>query len=265
MTPDMRIVAPTVSRILGIPPPIGSTGAALKHAVDDLAGCERLAVVVIDALGEYTWDTCKDETPFFNRLRDMHHVTIESVMPSITPVNFTTMLTGASPEAHGITSRDQPLTHETIFDVLRLNGKRSATAARALSSLGILLSPHSDVPGVAESNTDAEVAEKAAQALSSHIDLVWVHLLDVDDAGHAHGPTSTMGKAAAGNADRHLHMIAEHAYRHGYCMITLADHGQHKAQSGPLKGTHGTTLPEDLQAPFIWAGNSELGEALNPK
>ena len=184
-------------------------------------------------------------------------------MKTITPVNFATMLTGASPEAHGITNREMPLGHETVFHVMRAAGMRSATAARAMSSLGILISPHSDNPGLAGSNLDIDVTDLAVSRLLEGYNLVWAHLLDVDDAGHMHGPLSDESIDAVSGADRNLRVILEAARDNGYSAIVLADHGQHDSGDESHKGTHGSDMPEDVEVPFLWANNSELKDFLN--
>ena len=223
---------------------------------------DKLSVIVLDALGMSTWKKNRNLTPTLNQLEAVHGTIIHSVMKTITPVNFATMLTGASPETHGIKNREMPLRHETIFHVMRETRMRSATAARALSSLGILISPHSDKPGLAESNLDTDVTEIAVSRLRDGYNLVWVQLLDVDDAGHTYGPLSSEGMEAVARADGNLRVILEAAKDYGYSAIVLADHGQHTRED-PQHGTHGTDMPEDTEVPFLWANNSELKDILN--
>ena len=54
-----------------------------------------------------------------------------------------------------------------------------------------------------------------------------MQLLDVDNAGHAHGPLSPRGIAAAKRADGRLREMAVKAQGEGYGVLVLADHGQH--------------------------------------
>lgn len=260
---DMRHVAPTVCRILGVRPPSSAEREPLEEVVGTMGSPVRLAVVVIDAFGVSTWTAARKETPTFNMLAN-RHLHMRSVMPTITPVNFATMLTGASPDAHKIRVRTERLRLETIFDVLRENGMTSATAARALSSLGILISPFADRTGLAESNADEEVCALAIQALREGVNLLWVQLLDVDDNGHRYGPLSTEGIAAAHTADNHLREIATAASNVGFGLIVLADHGQHTIErdDGSEGGTHGTDVDEDIYVPFVWGTALELKEVL---
>jgi predicted AlkP superfamily pyrophosphatase or phosphodiesterase len=216
----------------------------------------------MDALGMSTWKKGRELTPTLNKLEAVHGTVIHSVMKSITPVNFATMLTGASPENHGITDRKMSLVNETIFDVMREAGMISATAARAISSLGILISPHSDKPGIANSNLDADVTQIAVSRIMDGYNLVWVQFLDVDDAGHTYGPLSDEGMEAVARVDGNLRIVLEAARDNGYSVIVLADHGQHDSGDESHKGTHGTDMPEDIEVPFLWANNAELHDIL---
>lgn len=261
---DMRSVAPTVCRVLGLHPPASTEVGPLEEVVGTMGVVERLAVVVIDAFGASTWAAARMEVPTFNALANRHLVHLRAVMPTITPVNFATMLTGAHPDTHRIRDRTERLDLETVFDVLRKHGGVSATAARAVSSLGILISPFADRPGLAESNTDDEVCALAMKAMGERADLLWVQLLDVDDAGHEHGPLSSEGVAAIHRNDSHLRVIAETASRNGYGLMVLADHGQHTIMrsDGSVGGTHGTDADDDVYVPFVWCTNRELREAI---
>ncbi|UCD44091.1 MAG: alkaline phosphatase family protein [Candidatus Bathyarchaeota archaeon] len=261
---DLRALAPTVCKILGVRPPRTAHVEPLLEVFETMGVQDRLAVVVIDAFGASTWAQVRIETPTFNAFANRHLLHLSAVMPTVTPVNFATMLTGAAPDVHLIRSREDELTLETIFDVLRTRGKSSATAARALSTLGILLSPFADHSGIAESNGDHEVSSIAVEAMKGRPDLLWVQLLDVDDAGHKHGPVSSQGIEAAKRADLHLREMAVEAFWQGYAIMVLADHGQHTVNGfdGSVTGTHGTIVDEDVYVPLVWCRPEELGEAL---
>lgn len=261
---DMRVVAPTVCRVLGVRPPSSAEVESLEEVAKTMGIIERLTVVVIDAFGISTWAAARNAVPMFNALANQHLIGIRSVMPTITPVNFATMLTGAHPDTHRIKVRTEKIVLETVFDVLREQGKVSATAARAFSSLGILVSPLADRPGYAESNTDEEVCALAVESLEERVDLLWVQLLDEDDAGHMHGPLSRESVAAAKRDDDCLRIIAEKACGEGYSLIVLADHGQHMVvkDDGGFGGTHGTDMDDDIYVPLVWCTTQELREAL---
>ena len=260
----MRSVAPTVCRVLGVRAPSSAEARPVEEVAGTMGVVERLAVVVIDAFGASTWAAARTEVPTFDSLANRHLIHLRAVMPTITPVNFATMVTGAHPDAHGIRDRAERLTLETVFDVLREDGRVSATAARAVSSLGILISPLVDHPGLAESNTDEEVCALAVQALEARHDLLWVQLLDVDDVGHQHGPLSAESVTAARRDDGYLREIAEAASMEGYSLMVLADHGQHPVtrDDGSVGGTHGTDTDDDVRVPFVWCTAREMMESL---
>jgi len=115
---DMRSVAPTICIVLGVRPPASNEVEAIEEVVETMGAVERLAVVVIDAFGASTWAATRMEVPTFNALANRHLLHIRSLMPTITPVNFATMLTGAHPDNHMIRDRTERLTLETVFEVL---------------------------------------------------------------------------------------------------------------------------------------------------
>src|SRR5699024_11009815 len=66
-------------------------------------------------------------------------VPVATVMPSVTPVCFGTMYTGAMPAVHGIRSYTKPvITIDSLFDSLRRSGKRVALSAVAESSMALI-------------------------------------------------------------------------------------------------------------------------------
>lgn len=221
---------------------------------------KRLIVVVIDAFGVSTWTAAGKLVKTFNSLARLHLVYVKSVMPTITPVNFATMVTGAHPNAHGIRDRREKINMETLFDVLREADIVSAAVARAESSLGILISPHVERQYIAGSNTDEEVCSLALEALEGIPDLLWVQLLDVDDAGHQHGPFSAESMAAAKRDDVYLGEFVRAGKRNGYSIMVLADHGQHSVThvDGRVSGTHGTNSDDDVYVGFVWCSHREL-------
>lgn len=258
---DMRVIAPTVCEIFGVRHPRSAEKPGLFDVTKVLRYTDRLAVIVIDAFGVSTWNKTKNNSPTINLLGSINSTVIQSVMKSITPVNFATMLTGAHPKVHKITDRTMHLRLETIFDVLRESGMTSSTAARSQSSLGILISPHADHPRIAESNLDKEVTANAIESVLDGDNLLWVQLLDVDDAGHKYGPHSQESIEAVRRADSNLKRILEVASNQGYSVIVLADHGQH-VDHNTKRGIHGTDIDEDLEVPLFWATSSQISKSI---
>lgn len=262
-----RAVASTVCAILGVDPPADAEEEPIAAAVEALAGTERLAHIVIDALGIATWKRYPNSARIVGRLAEVRYVEIQSVLPAITPVNFATIASGASPETHGITNREQQLTVDTTFARLQAAGKSSAVCGRALSTTGILLAPHSSNPGVAESNTDKEVMELFMARAGEQVDYILAQLLDVDEAGHLGGPFERYTNQALARTGFRVRNMLQAAAENGYALLLQGDHGQHDVEpedDAPEdhKGTHNGRRQEDVRVPFIFLTNDELKQAL---
>lgn len=64
-------------------------------------------------------------------------IPLATVMPSVTPVCFGTMYTGAQPAVHGIRKYEKPIiTIDTLFDALVRAGKKAALVTYGQCSLG---------------------------------------------------------------------------------------------------------------------------------
>lgn len=262
-----RAVASTVCAILGVDPPADAEEEPVAAVVEALAGAERLAHIVIDALGVATWKRYPSSARVVDRLAGVRYVEIQSVLPAVTPVNFATIASGASPEKHGITSRDQQLTVDTTFARLQVAGKTSSVCGRALSTTGILLAPHSSNPGIAESNTDKEVMELFCARAGEQVDYILAQLLDVDEAGHFGGPFDRYTSQALARTGFRVRNMLKAAADNGYALLLQGDHGQHDTEpedEAPEdhKGTHNGRRQEDVRVPFIFLSNAELKQTL---
>ena len=264
---DMRALAPTVAALLKVRPPAGSEVGTVPEVVNHLGLVERLAMVVIDAFGLATWDYARDHCPTVNALAANHLLPIYSVLPAITPVNFATMATGASPQVHSIRARTDRLELETLFDVLRAEGRSTAAVGRALSTVGILLAPFADTGGVAESNEDREVLDLGLKILrEDKPDYLLLQFLAVDAASHRHGPFSPRNAQAVAETEARLRVLIGQLAAQEYALLLLADHGQHtsslKEQRPGHIGTHDGTVEEDVRVPLIWASPVGLREVV---
>jgi predicted AlkP superfamily pyrophosphatase or phosphodiesterase len=260
---DMRNLAPTAAAVLGVRPPAGAEAGPISEIVVHLEPVQRLAMVVIDAFGLATWDYTRDYCPTVKALAAERWLTIQSVLPAVTPVNFATMVTGASPRSHSIRARTERLELETLFHVLQSEGRPTAAVGRALSTVGILLTPFADSRGVAESNEDGEVLDLGLRILrDGEPGYFLLQFLAVDSASHRYGPFSPENAQAAAETDAHLRVLIEQLAAQDYGLLLLADHGQHTASPENQRpghiGTHDGSVEEDVQVPLIWASPAEL-------
>jgi len=264
MTPDgaasadinsMMDVAPTVSAVLGLRVPAGARGKPLDPAAVTLAGAARVALIVPDGLGLYAWGLWQREMPFLKALRAEHGLTLSSVMPSITPVNFATMITGADAAGHGVGSFRDDLACESLFDVVRAAGGKSAGIGLAGYTGSELLGRLADIWGRVDGGTDDDIAATIIEIVDgARPEFLIAQLGRVDDVFHQHGPSSPLVVPMLRDTDRRLGRLVEHLATSGYGVLILADHGHHDVDepSLDLKGTHGTACPEDCLVPCTW-------------
>jgi len=179
---------------------------------------------------------------------------IHAVMPSVTPVCFGSMYTGAMPAVHGIQKYEKPvITIDTIFDALLRAGKRPAIVSTAKDSLScIFLEREMDYyiyPTVDEVNAKAlELVEE------DKYDFILVYNGNYDSTMHRNGPEAEASLGALQANAAMFDKLAEavkrcwknHTTLIGFC----PDHGCHEID-GDL-GSHGLEMPEDMNIPHFY-------------
>lgn len=195
-----------------------------------------------------------------------HTWNARSVMPSITLVNHTSMLTGVKAVKHQIFWNDwQPkkglVTVPTVFGIAKdeLRGKPLVTALFA----GKEKFKHLNIPGTLDKFSypgyeASKVAKEAAQyILEQKPNLCFIHFSDGDGAGHGKGWGTLDQRLAFGDADEALEVvmdaIGKAGIRDSSVVILSADHGGHN------KG-HGSASLEDRTIPWIvWGRGVKRG------
>jgi predicted AlkP superfamily pyrophosphatase or phosphodiesterase len=255
-TYSMMDVAPTVSAALGLSAPADAKGSPIPDVVAELAGAERIAVLAPDAFGWYAWTLWQSEMPYLVSLHAGNSLILRSVLPSITPVNFATMVTGTDLEGHGVRTKDHDFQAETLFDIVRAAGKRSAAVGFEGYTGSKLLARYSDLDGTTESGTDDKILDTVLRiAEGQRPGFIIAQLGRVDDVFHKFGPTSPEVVPMLRATDARLRRLVEHLKPLGYGIIILADHGQHDIVDDPtttLKGGHGSDSDQDCQVPCTW-------------
>ncbi len=192
-----------------------------------------------------------------------------TIMPSKTLPSHTSMLTGEPPERHGVlwnnvlTADTDRIGQTTVFGVARSSGY--ATAAffskpkfQPLQQAGAL--DYSQAPGgwFGAWRSTRTVADVERYLSTAAPNLLFVHLADVDRAGHSSGWMSDSYGAAVADCDAavgRLLTAAEHAFGQGaFTFIVTADHGGHGQD-------HGSDDPRDVTIPWIvWGRGVHAGE-----
>ena len=173
---------------------------------------------------------------------------LQSVMPSVTPVCFGTMYTGASPAVHGIRSYVKPVIRiDTIFDVMIRAGKKVAVICDPDSSIGnIFLEREMDYFMYDDME---EITRKALELIDrDEHDMIVVYHKNYDSTMHKNGTEAEVSLQALKENVRDFDLFAraiKEKWQHHDTLIGFAmDHGCHDIDGGC--GSHGLDMAEDL-------------------
>ena len=175
-------------------------------------------------------------------------------MPSVTPVCFGTMYTGAQPEVHGIRKYEKPvITIDTIFDSLIRSGKKGVIVAQEKCSLAMIFLEREMDYFIY--NTVEEVNAKAAQViLEDKYDFVVVYNGNYDSIMHKYGPESIEALSELrANVETYAMfdaMVREHWQSHNTLIGFAMDHGCHEIDG--RSGAHGLDMDEDLYITHLY-------------
>jgi predicted AlkP superfamily pyrophosphatase or phosphodiesterase len=190
-----------------------------------------------------------------------------AVIPTVSSPNWASMIMGAGPAQHGVTSNEwQPEKHDvspvcqgasgtfpTVFELMRQQ-KPSAKIGifHHWQDYGRLVGK-SAKPDRLEHHKEASDTMKAAIAwwTEQKPELLFVHLDNVDHAGHDHGCYSAEYRKAVEEADRLIGQLVAAVRAAGAgadtFMLVTADHGGKEKK-------HGGLSLDELEIPWIAAG-----------
>ena len=205
------------------------------------------------------------DTPFIDRLRreGADYTDTSTVYPARTVTGFSSMLTGAPPKVHGMSSNFVPSLNvkcDSIFESLRRSGLKGKLVgiAHLVDAFG-----HEDVETVT-AITDNDEIDKALVAKARHVmntenpDLLVLQLLSVDQTGHARGSYNAEYLAKVEESDGTIEEFLGWCEAKGYLeeatVLVTADHGQ-----GIGIGGHGHMSPPERYVPCIMWGKGVEG------
>lgn len=237
---------------MGIPAPkeAAAKNETLAAYIDEaLQGekCDRIFMYNPDAIGQWLYEKYPalfEEAEPFAELK----LPMQTVMPSVTPVCFGTMYTGAQPTVHGIQKYEKPvITIDTLFDALLRAGKKPVILAYGNSSLSkIYLEREMDY--YCFETLDQVNAKAAELILKDEHDFYVVYNGNYDSRMHKNGPESVVAlseiRANCRTYALFAEMIKEHWTTHNTLVGFAMDHGCHEIDEG--SGSHGLDMPEDL-------------------
>lgn len=230
--------------------------ADLVKYIDDTfgeKGADRIFMYNPDAVAEWIYRKYPSLTKEVSARCDIE-LPMATVMPSVTPVCFGTMYTGAQPEVHGIRKYEKPVIKiDTLFDALIRAGKKPAIVAYGNCSMSkIYLERDMDYffyPTIEEAN-----AKAAELILRDEHDLIAVYNGNYDSVMHKTGTESLEALAELRTNSRTFGMFCEmikanwksHNTLFGFAM----DHGCHDIDGD--SGSHGLDMDEDINIVHLY-------------
>lgn len=192
----------------------------------------------------------------------------EAVVPSVTQVNFASMLTSCTPAQHGIdqvawdhdTSSRLRVKVTTIFEALASRGL-SGVAFLGHEKLYPVEKPAAGIEFLHSPHGAKAAAPLAAEYLREHRPaFAFVYFGDLDGAGHQHGWLSPEQVAAMAEINRGMDevmaAIRESPMNDRTIVIVTSDHGG-------LGKAHSAGRPEDRTIPWIcWGPGVRRGAVL---
>lgn len=218
----------------------------------------RVVLVSIDGLAPRVLAAAP--TPALDRLADegLSVQGVLTVVPSITMTSHASMLSGLPPEQHGVLfNRVEPwreLRFPTIYSVCREARLRCGLFAGKRKF--VHFAEHE--PGVERYQYGAKAAEVFRHALAyareRDPDFMFVHLAEVDLAGHVEGWGSEAQARTVTGIDAQLGAFVEAlaALPRPLAILVTADHGGSDT-------THHQDTPENREIPWIlWGDGAEI-------
>lgn len=248
---SMTQLAASVSNALGIEAPKHSAKSipAVDRLVQNKLGgkADRVLIYNPDCVGHWFW---QKYTEMFVPVEQHTQlaVPVATVMPSVTPVCFGTMYTGAMPAVHGIQAYCKPVIQiDTLFDAAVRGGKKVALVVVADSSMEKIFAGRDIDYYVLP--YDEEVTEKAIELIrEDQYDLICVYNQEYDDMIHVNFPEAPCAIEAVEHhvaAFDRLASAAEETWADKNGLIVWAsDHGNHVEWDG--HGNHGEYREEDI-------------------
>ncbi len=245
----------------------------LADPVDPLV--DHVVVFVFDGA---RYDMMMNETgaPTLKKLRDegVLYANHETNYPSYSRPSYATIGTGTYSYEHQVLENSMKIlpATETIFEVIQDEGLTSATLA--FSWYRELFGPWVDtiiennsVKGYAETQEYSKQLQNLLQTPTSFPNLTFVHMLETDDVGHAHGGLSPQVMEAVTHEDTvvrdFLTTLQNTPLLSGNtAIIVTADHGMTDSDGGSGNGwgSHGMSSEAELHVPlFMWGPSIKQG------
>lgn len=221
---------------------------------------DRIVMYNPDAIAQWVYEKYPEYFSDVKKRIDIE-VPLASVMPSVTPVCFGTMYTGAQPSVHGIQKYEKPVIKiDTLFDAMLRAGKKVAVITYGNCSISkIFLERNMDYYHFDDGDI-ANVNAKATELIikDSH-DLIVIYNGNYDSVMHKNGPESAKALAEL-RLNCHIFSVIcdliKNNWTHHNTLVGFAmDHGCHEIDGEC--GSHGLDMDEDINIVHLYKGYSK--------
>ena len=184
-----------------------------------------------------------------------YSLSAQTVLPSVTLVSHSSMLTGLCPDKHGVDWNDyepeKGYAHGTdLFDLAHANGLQTVMYV-GKEKLRQVTEPASTDSFVFINDRDLVITEQLLADFPQDFGVLFIHFPTPDWMGHEYGWLSEEQLSVIRRSDEALGQILgaldERDLRDETLIIISADHGGHNT-------THGSSQPEDMTIPWIASG-----------
>ena len=259
---SLDTICATLAYAIGVETPkcAASKNEELANYIDKVFDGEKADRVVMynpDAIAQWIYQKYPEylKNAVANTEKEIY---LSSVMPSVTPVCFGTMYTGAQPAVHGIQKYEKPVIKiDTIFDRLIAAGKKVAVITYGKCSISrIFLERDMDYYHFEEGGIEEVNAKAMEVILRDEHDFIVVYNGNYDSVMHKNGPESAKSLAEL-RVNDHIfsvisNLVKSHWKQHNTLLGFAMDHGCHEIDGGC--GSHGLDMPEDINIVHLYKG-----------
>ena len=247
-------LTPTVCALHGVAEPADCGGTPIaevvdqaQHLADGEGKIERTLIYCPDAAGEIQRQKFPELFARVEKLAGMRFLS-SAVMPSVTPVCYATIFSGASPQVHGTLRYDKRrIEIPTFFDAFVDAGKSVAVVAVNNCSIDTIFRKRKI--DYYSTRTDA-IAHRITRRLIAldEYDVIISYFTSYDHLSHHFGGESIVAAAALTTAVEYFeHLVADvdkYWKKHPRAVIWTPDHGNHAINDS--QSAHGKNIPEDM-------------------
>ena len=255
-------ICSTLAYAMGIEAPkfAAEKNFELANYIDKVFDGEKADRIVMynpDAIAQWIYQKYPEYLYSVKQATDKE-IFLSTVMPSVTPVCFATMYTGAQPHVHGIQKYEKPIIAiDTIFDALVRAGKKVAVITYGKCSISrIFLERNIDYYHFDEGGIEAVNAKTMEVILRDEHDFIVIYNGNYDSVMHKKGPENAMALAELRLNDHIFGVISnliKMNWKHHNTLIGFAmDHGCHEIDGGC--GSHGLEMAEDINIVHRYKG-----------